>query len=171
MPYGIKREIPEEAVPIKDYPNYSVSRSGNVYNHLGKRLVLMPFQKTGYLGVDLCSATKKRRYSVHRLVAEAFIPNPYNFPQVNHKNGIRNDNRAENLEWCTASYNQQYRFHVLGGIGPRGEINGQAKLTKKEVDEIREALSNGVRPIDLAKKYNISAPTISDIKYRRSWNF
>jgi hypothetical protein len=50
----------------------------------------------------------KEYFSVHRLVAKSFIPNPHNLPQVNHKNGIKHDNQIENLEWCDASHNQKH---------------------------------------------------------------
>lgn len=56
--------------------------------------------------------------AVHRLVAMAFIPNPDNLPEINHKNGVKDDNRPSNLEWCTTAYNQHHRVHVLGGHTP-----------------------------------------------------
>lgn len=62
----------------------------------------------GYLMVKLTKQHKTRGFSVHRLVAEAFIPNPNNYPQVNHKDEDKGNNRAENLEWCDAKYNNRY---------------------------------------------------------------
>ena len=62
----------------------------------------------GYRCVMLTENGVQKRYSVHRLVAEAFIPNPDNFPCVNHKNEVKNDNRVENLEWCDVKYNNSY---------------------------------------------------------------
>ena len=67
----------------------------------------------GYYGLLLSKNDSSKNYSIHRLVAEAFIPNPLNLPQVNHKNEDKSDNRAENLEWCTAKYNSNYGTRKL----------------------------------------------------------
>lgn len=64
--------------------------------------------KTGYKRVTLTKNGKPHYFNVHRLVAQAFIPNPNNFSQVNHKNENKNDNRVGNLEWCTQAYNNAY---------------------------------------------------------------
>ena len=85
-----------------------VDDRGNVWNpSTGKKLVPSKNKRTGYLSVAVWSKAKKRNKPVfiHRLVAEAFIPNPLNLPQVNHKNHIRYDNRAENLEWVSRKKN------------------------------------------------------------------
>lgn len=70
--------------------------------------------RNGYLQIILSANGKKTSYSIHRLVAELFIPNPDNKPCVNHKNGIRNDNSVENLEWCSYSENMKHCYNVLG---------------------------------------------------------
>lgn len=78
-------------------------------------ILLKPqYDKDGYLRVTLYDGKVKKCKYVHRLVAETFIPNPNNYEQVNHKNGIKDDNRVENLEWCSQSYNIRHRIDVLG---------------------------------------------------------
>ncbi len=100
----------------KDIPGYvgiyQVSNNGNVRRKEKYKAipgVLHPIKKTnGYLCIDLSYKCNKKRFLIHRLVAMVFIPNPDNLPQINHKNEIKTDNRAENLEWCTQKYNNSY---------------------------------------------------------------
>jgi hypothetical protein len=105
----------------KDIPGYEgkyqVSNLGNVkslnYKQSGKEGMLTQVgTANGYCGVNLRdSRSHKHLVNVHRLVGAAFVPNPQNKPQINHINGNKRDNRAENLEWCTASENQ---YHSVG---------------------------------------------------------
>lgn len=89
------------------------------------RILKLTNQKGDYLRVVLQSGNNKRSTSMHRLVAETFIPNPERFPCVNHKNGDKQDNHAENLEWCTTSYN------VLHSIGMHpNQTDGMLRYNK-----------------------------------------
>lgn len=88
--------------------NYAVDREGNVYS-LRKNKRLTPKKNwDGYLRIQLWDHRHCEYVSIHRLVAQAFIPNPKNKPFINHKNGIKSDNRVENLEWCTQKENIQH---------------------------------------------------------------
>lgn len=72
------------------------------------KILSLSLSEFGYLRAKLCKDGLQKKYMVHRLVSEAFIPNPNNYPFVNHKNEIRHDNRVENLEWCTRLYNMRF---------------------------------------------------------------
>lgn len=104
----------EEYKDIEGYENlYQVSNLGNVkslnYNRTGKERILKPIKdNNGYLFVTLCKEREHIKYSIHRLVAEAFISNSDNLPQVNHIDEDRTNNNVTNLEWCTAKYNSNY---------------------------------------------------------------
>lgn len=98
---------------INGYDDYEVSTDGEIRN--GSRYFKFTPDKDGYSKTALRDKDGNRKYlRVHRIVAMTFIDNPNELPIVNHKNGIKDDNRVENLEWCTISQNTKHGFDVLG---------------------------------------------------------
>lgn len=103
----------EKWKPIEGYEGlYEVSDWGDVkslnYNHTGKEKILSVGLCWGYHIVGLCKDGISKTHKVHRLVAQAFIPNPDNLPCVNHKDEVRSNNHVGNLEWCSYQYNNNY---------------------------------------------------------------
>lgn len=98
--------------PIKDTDGYFVSKNGDVYSKKGNFLKkLKPYvNRSGYYIISIRRHTR----ILHRLIAEAWIPNPNILPEVNHKNGIKTDNRIENLEWCSRLDNARHSWKFLG---------------------------------------------------------
>lgn len=103
---------------IKNFPGYAITDDGKVISYKFKKPRVMKtwLQKSGYENIKLCKENHTYHFLIHRLVAEAFIPNPNNLPEVNHKNKIRNDNRVENLEWCSRKENLYDSYSTLSQI-------------------------------------------------------
>lgn len=128
---------------IKNYEGlYQISNLGNVKsvkryrnagtgNYLQKEKIISQFDVRGYKQVRLCKDKKYKNFSVHRLVAKAFIPNTEEKEQVNHINGIKSDNRLDNLEWCTQSENQIHAYRT----GLQKPIFGRKSLLSKPVNQ------------------------------------
>lgn len=94
-----------------------------------------------------------------------YVPNPLNKPHINHKNGIKTDNRAENLEWVTHKENIHHALN--SGLIPTGERCSWSKLKEKDVIFIRT--NKDLSKEELSKKFNVSKTTITDILKYRSW--
>lgn len=165
----------EQWRPIAGFTAYSVSNFGNVRRDVGSkynnRIGQLKALKNAspYLMVSLYNETGQHLKAIHRLVLEAFYGLDPSRPYCNHKNGIKWDNRLENLEWSTPSENTQHCFRVLGRVGNRGEKCKSHKITAKEVVEIRNARRAGIKGSVLAKQYGITEMAICDIWIGRNW--
>jgi hypothetical protein len=123
----------------------------------------------GYRKVKLCKDAIEKSIRVHRLVAENFLDNPEAKSEVNHINGIKDDNRIENLEWCTSSENTIHALNNKLKISQKGSEHGMSKLTEKDVLEIREiGRSKGLK--EVSKIYKVSESLISNVLLNKIWN-
>lgn len=155
-----------------DYENYVIYSDGRVWSLFSKRF-LKPFcigRGKDYLAYKLCKEGRKE-YTVqaHRLVARTFISNPNNYLEVNHINGIKTDNRVENLEWCTHSQNVQHAVDTGLLIHKSGESHCRASLTKEEVVLICKKFENGEMPKTVAKPGSRYYDIVSKIYTRDNW--
>ena len=150
---------------------YTVNESGNVFSpRTGKRLKPI-MMGSKYLYVHLCNGKKTTCKRLHRVVAEAFIPNPNNLPQVNHIDGNKNNCSAENLEWCSPKENTKHAIET-GLIKPKGEDNPSAKLTESDVRNIRAEYAKKDKSCsfkELSRKYGVTDVAIRYIVIGKTW--
>lgn len=166
----------------KDIPGYEglyqASRSGKIRSmsrrldyRTGSRMIdgriLRPaLSKEGYLRVCLCREGEEKNGKVHRLICLTFLPNPENKPHVNHKDGNKLNNHVDNLEWCTASYNQRHAF-AKGLAKPN--YSGR-KIDYETAEIIRKRCANGETKSVLGKEFGLSKGHIWFIVSGFCWN-
>lgn len=150
------------------YPNYYIDTQGTVYNKKGRKLKPQK-TKGGYYVVDLPNNNRNHNVVlVHRLVAMAFIPNPDNLPEVNHKDTNKLNNKVENLEWCTKSQNQKHKFLNLN-CSLKGSQKVNSKLKEKDVFNIIQLRKDGFSNRYIGNIYNISPSVVSSIYNNKAW--
>ena len=144
---------------ITNFENYEVSNYGRIRRkYLKGYRYRKPVIQLGYNTVTFSIGKDFKKFQVHRIVAYEFLCNKENKRCVNHKNGIKTDNRTENLEWCTHSENEKHSFDKLGKI-----TNGiiRRKILLKDVQIIKDLYKYGLSQRKIAKQYNVSSSTIS----------
>jgi len=153
---------------VEGFENYSVTRLGQVWSNNVKRWLKPGLSGKGYPQVILYKDSKGYAKFVHRLVGFAYVENPDNKPDINHKDGNRENNHYTNLEWVTKSENTQHAYDK--GLMKRGEEHNMAKLTQVQVDYIRQQYATGKYTYErLSKVFNISIPQIGQIVTRKKW--
>lgn len=169
-------DIQEEftKVYIEDYGYITINNLGTqVYTKTGKFPSLW-IDESGYLsfniGFKVDGKQKYKTLRIHRLVAIGFIPNPDNYPEVNHKNGDKMKNDITNLEWCTGLENIQHAWKNGLIKGLKGQENGRAKLDDDKVKEIKRKYTRKRGEIaKLAREYNVSWSLVKLIVTNKNW--
>lgn len=148
---------------------YEVSSLGNIYSNISKKILKINRNKDGYLSIELWNKGKNKRCKIHRLVAIAFICNPLNKREVNHKNGIKSDNRIQNLEWVTKSENEKHAYRT-GLKYNKGEKHSQNILKENDIPFIIDLLRNKVMyDREIGELFGVTRKTINKIKLGKSW--
>ena len=128
---------------------YEINEMGILRNVKSKKIIKGYTERNGYVRVKIENKCLGGiiRTTLHRLVAEAFLPNPHNLPEVNHINSVRNDNRVENLEWCTHSENMKHSYnqgltmpHSLTALASYYYKSGKGKSIQSNISYISSAL-------------------------------
>lgn len=174
----------EKWVDIKGYEGlYQISDMGNVkvlprrfknksgrYSTVRECIKVCPINHRGYHRTQLTDKNKNKKiYSVHRIVAQHFLPNPFNHPEVNHKNGLKTDNRATEIEWCTKAYNEKHALET--GLKPKGSKSHKALLDETQVLTIVKCRHDGLKSEDIAKYFKVSKHAIIAIMSGSNWGW
>ena len=170
--------------PIKGYEGlYEVSdrgsikalkrivNSGKCHRTWEEHFIKYAVDANGYFRTNLAKGGVNKTFKIHRLVAEAFIPNPLKLPEVNHIDGNKQNNSVENLEWCNHSENLKHAVKMgLKKLG--GEFNPSHKLTTDQIEFIRKAYiprHPEFGTVALGKRFNVHRKTITRIINNQSW--
>lgn len=126
---------------IKGYEGlYAITSCGKVWSYKSQKFLKPAKDKDGYYDVSLYKDGERKHFKVHRLVAQAYIPNPNNLPLINHKNERKTDNYVSNLEWCDAKYNNNY--------GTRKDLN-KTPVYCVELDQMFDSASDAARQLEI----------------------
>lgn len=141
--------------------DYEITKEGQVINKRTQHILKPQSNNKGYLRVILCG----KKYFVHRLVAEKYIPNPNNYEQVNHIDGDKTNNNVNNLEWVSNLMNRAHAvkmgLHLKGGDCPWSKLNWE------KVNFIRNNSTYSTK--ELSNNFNVSEATIRDVINYRTW--
>lgn len=155
---------------VKSLSRMIISPNGRGTRFMHELILKIPVDKGGYLRAPLTVNNVQKYFSIHRLVAQSFIPNLNNLPEVNHKNGIKSDNRIENLEWCDRSFNKRHSYRVLQEMPRCGLKNGMTKITESIIIEIRKNHSHSSATYnEIGAMYNISGTHVWRILKYKTW--
>ena len=156
---------------IPNYSDYKINKAGDVFSYRrlksGRKLVRTTHYQ-GYKYVKLHNNEGEKLCFIHRLLAQTFIPNPEGKKEINHINSVKDDNRIENLEWCTRQENMDHAMQ--NNLLPLGENTPNVKLKHDDIKVIRSLSEGGTSKRNIARLYNVSHSAINDIFTGRTWS-
>ena len=159
-----------------DLNRFEISTYGRLRNKKTQHVYKLDILSSGYCSVRVTLGSRKNKIHIliHKAVAYTFLSNNDNLQEVNHKDGNKENNKVDNLEWCTSHYNQQHKYDE--GLFDKslisGENNHNSKLTIKDVEYIRQNYIKGSRQFGIhamARKFSVSHPTILSIVNYKTW--
>ena len=159
----------EQWKDVKGFENYLVSSLGNVKTINGKLKKVVYDSKNDYGYVELWKNNKGKKFRIHRLVAETFIPNTLGKEQVNHIDGDKKNNCISNLEWVTPKENIRHAIENDLSSIKYGSKNLASKLKEEDVKYIRENAGINKSVKELSEIYNVSKTTIYNIINYKKW--
>ncbi|MDX1373760.1 MAG: NUMOD4 domain-containing protein [Nitrososphaeraceae archaeon] len=158
-----------ELIKITDYENYAVSKCGRVWSFKREMFLKLSPRKDGYLRVNIYNNKGRKTVNVHRLVGLYFVDNPRNMKELNHIDGNKMNNHANNLEWCSRSENIKHAYSN-NLKSNKGENHPRNKLTKKDVKSIRRLLRfSNLTHKQISEKFKVDRSTITDIHRFKTW--
>ncbi len=166
LPYAVENLSNEIWRDVVGYEGlYQISNLGRVKSLLfgRERILKTRYSLEGYAVIKLTKKDKGKTYHIHKLLAQAFIPNPEHKPQVNHKDGNKMNNCLDNLEWVTNSENVKHSYKMGLIKSKRGSENVQSKLSDEDVSYIRKNYKYRDKEFNaykLAKRFGVSTSTI-----------
>lgn len=157
---------------IKSHPRYFISACGRIWStHVSRELSVfrnIPGEDS-YMRVGLLHNGKQKIRLLHRLLAETFIPNPEMLPIINHRNGVKHDNRLSNIEWSTHTLNIRHAVKERLNVARRGMFSHAAKLSPKDVQKIKGLLLEGVSQQKIADAFGVSRGCVLGIYTGKTW--
>ena len=144
------------------------SRNGKVFSTITNRFISF-YLRRGYPRVRFHIAGVVFHRSLHRIIAKTFIPNPNGYPQINHKDGNKLNNKVNNLEWATSKMNVHHSHRLGLANCIWGEKQGHSKLFNKDVVKIRKLIAKGYNNAEIGRLYNANKNTIRSIRLGLSW--
>lgn len=155
---------------IRIFDNYYATEDGRIYSGKRNKYLATRRSNRGYLLVNLSIDGERRTFSVHTLIAKAYIPNPNNLPQVNHIDGNKENNSVDNLEWCTASENCVHALSEELRIPAKGKSTSNGRFEDEDIIMIRELYSSKQKTqYELAKMYGVTRSAIQQILNRTTY--